>query len=171
LPNYSDDPKADYPWVRPNQINEAQPNFDPKAYHDPETGHYTMPEDKPLDNTFLDKSGLYLPKPTGKMITNIIFDNGQRMEVAEEVDDVLEMLSGDSEFVTLSNAVYDGMTVKVDRANARAHLLIIESIYKDMDAEKQNLELFNLNKRAQAQQIDQARAQMVFGSKPNNSRR
>jgi hypothetical protein len=139
--------------------------FDKKAFHDEKTGHYTMPEqDLRIGDNFLDQSGLYLPKPNGKMITNLVFDvPGSRMEVAETVDEVVAKLQGTEAYVEFTNPTYDGMTVKVNRKLAAQHLLIVETVYKDMELEKQNQEAIALQRRMQAQQIEQGRLASLNG--------
>lgn len=133
--------------------------FDKRAYHDEKTGHYTMPEpDNSIPAAFQDASGLWLPKPNVKEVTLINFDfPGKAMEVGESVDEVLEKLSGTEEYVEFTHAVYQDAKIVVNRKSAKAHVLIVETTFKDMDAVRQDMDMQALNRRMQAQQMEKAR--------------
>lgn len=131
--------------------------FDPRAYNDDKDGMYKMPEPDNRIDAFQDASGIWLPKPTGKEVTRIIWDiPGIATECSETPEKVLELLNATGEYVELTNPVID-VPIKLNRAMAKKHCFILDIVFKDMEVEKQNVQAFELQKRQQAQQLKQAR--------------
>lgn len=140
-------------------------DFDPRAYFDEKDGMYKMPEADNTIDAFKDASGIWLPKPTGKEVTRIIWDlPGIATECSETPNEVVAKFNGTGEWVELTNPVI-GVTIRLNRLMAKKHCFILDTVYKDMEIEKMNVQAFELNKRNQAAQIDQARFQNVLSGK------
>lgn len=139
------------------QDERYKPNWDKKAYHN-EQGMYVMPEpDNSIPDAFLDKSGLFLPKPKGKEITRIIWDiAGIYTECTEEPAEIIKLLNSREPYFTLTNAVL-GTPIYISRANAIVHILVLDRVFKDMEAERMNVQAYELNKRLQTQELNNAR--------------
>ncbi len=81
---------------------------------------------------------MWLPEPTGKEITGVIFESGLTLEVEESAEEVAKALfqsDADTSYVTLHDPVF-GREVYV---NPCARIIGIDTRWKDLDMIREEL--------------------------------
>lgn len=84
-----------YPTI--GEVLDGDAPFDSRAVHDAETGMYVMPEPPPTvsDADMLQTdSGLWLPRPSQKLVTRMMFRTGMMIDVSESHTAVLAAVNG-----------------------------------------------------------------------------
>lgn len=104
---------------------------------------------------------LWLPAPTGKVATRLMFAHGLNYSVEEAPGEVVKRIghatAHDLEYLELTDATF-GNPARFRMATLEAQLLWIDLVYMDMDGAREAQRQMELARKAQASGIVPARA-------------